>query len=273
MRADSTRPISSAIPEFQEAFPLTNSWPAPASLASRDAGANAIPRARGIASPKRGGPPPQPRAGFLLMDSSLRPLSFNGEAVQILGYPDEPAIKGRPDMFLVRKIRSSLMGHQASCETPFVTEFRSGKRRYLVPRLCSGGARQGPASSEDSAPIGKRSLRPYGPLKRVRTIPPHSTRGRSVGTLSAGSKQQGDCRSDACESKYGEELSANDHGQNGRIVSHRNHGANYHDQPVLSWQTCVFSPRFLPANRFSSRPESITQEEIAEWASPEGWYE
>ncbi len=36
-------------------------------------------------------PPSRSAAGFLLMDSSLNPISFNTEAIQILSYPDKLA--------------------------------------------------------------------------------------------------------------------------------------------------------------------------------------
>ena len=71
-------------------------------------------------------PPSRSPAGFLLMDSSLNPISFNTEAIQILGYPDK---MGR--LFLVEKIRSTLLSGRALGNAPFVTEFRSGRRHYF----------------------------------------------------------------------------------------------------------------------------------------------
>ena|SRR5437016_6347882 len=76
-------------------------------------------------------PPPRSAVGFLLLDSSLRPLSFNAEAIQVLSYPDKLAEVRRPDVFLAGKIHSSLISQQSSRESPLVTEFRSGRRRYL----------------------------------------------------------------------------------------------------------------------------------------------
>jgi DNA-binding CsgD family transcriptional regulator len=74
---------------------------------------------------------PNPPAGLLLMDSSLNPISFNAEAIQILSYPDNLANRTRPSVFLSRKVRSSLISQQSSAESPFVTEFRSGRRQYF----------------------------------------------------------------------------------------------------------------------------------------------
>lgn len=65
------------------------------------------------------------------MDSLLRLVSFNVQAIEILGYPDKPAKLTHSDALLAAKIRSSLVSQQASGDSPFVTEFRSGRRRYL----------------------------------------------------------------------------------------------------------------------------------------------
>ncbi|PYN32993.1 MAG: hypothetical protein DMD98_13315, partial [Candidatus Rokuibacteriota bacterium] len=65
-----------------------------------------------------------------MLDSSLRPLSFNTEAIRVLGYPDTPANVRRPDVFLAGKIRARLMSEPASRESPLVAEFQSGRRRY-----------------------------------------------------------------------------------------------------------------------------------------------
>jgi DNA-binding CsgD family transcriptional regulator len=70
-------------------------------------------------------------SGFLLLDSERKPISFNAEAVQILSYPDTAAKSKEPESFLTDKIRSLLMSRQTGEGMPFVTEFRSGRRRYF----------------------------------------------------------------------------------------------------------------------------------------------
>jgi len=75
-------------------------------------------------------PPPKCALGFLLMDSSLNLISCNVEATHILSYPDKLANLRRQELYVRGKIRSTLMS-QASGESPFVTEFRSGRRRYF----------------------------------------------------------------------------------------------------------------------------------------------
>ena len=74
---------------------------------------------------------PSSAVGFLLLDSSLRPISFNAEAIKVLTYPDPLGDIRHPDIFLTGKIRSSLLSHPPSPESPLVTDFQSGKRRYL----------------------------------------------------------------------------------------------------------------------------------------------
>jgi DNA-binding CsgD family transcriptional regulator len=69
-------------------------------------------------------------AGFVLMDSSLNPISFNAEAVEILDYPNKPANPRRSDILLT-KISSTLLSGQPLGDARSVTEFRSGRRRYF----------------------------------------------------------------------------------------------------------------------------------------------
>src|SRR5260221_2103763 len=70
-------------------------------------------------------------AGFLLLDSSLSIVSFNGEAVQILSYPDNVTILTISDLLRTETIQSRLITQQASGESVFVKEFKSGRRTYF----------------------------------------------------------------------------------------------------------------------------------------------
>jgi DNA-binding CsgD family transcriptional regulator len=70
-------------------------------------------------------------AGFLLTDFLLNPISFNAEAIEILSYPEKLADLARSELFLTEKIRSTLISPRPSGESRFVTEFRSGRRRYF----------------------------------------------------------------------------------------------------------------------------------------------
>lgn len=65
-----------------------------------------------------------------MIDCSLSPVSFNGEAIQILGYPDNIEKLKRSELHLTEEVRSRLKTGQSSDDLLFVTEFQSGKRRY-----------------------------------------------------------------------------------------------------------------------------------------------
>lgn len=66
-----------------------------------------------------------------MVDCSLSPVSFNGEAIQILGYPGNIEKLTRSELHLTEEIRSRLKTGQSSDDLLFVTEFQSGKRRYF----------------------------------------------------------------------------------------------------------------------------------------------
>ena len=88
---------------------------------------------------------PNSVAGFLLIDTSLNPISFNEEAIQILRYPDNLANLRRPGVFLARRIRSILVTQQSLSESAFVTEFRSGRRRYFCRAFLVGSDAKEPS--------------------------------------------------------------------------------------------------------------------------------
>jgi len=76
-------------------------------------------------------PPSRTAAGFLLLDSLLNPISFNAEAIQILGYPDKMGKLKRTEVFVAERIRLTLLSGRPLGNVPFVTEFRSGRRHYF----------------------------------------------------------------------------------------------------------------------------------------------
>ena len=80
-------------------------------------------------------------AGFVLVDSMLNPISFNAEAVQILGYRNGENRVAELSMaevtaLLASKIHSVLAVDSSLGRTPFVTEFMSGRRRYVCRTFC-----------------------------------------------------------------------------------------------------------------------------------------
>src|SRR5260370_38515512 len=68
--------------------------------------------------------------GVILLDSSLKLVSFNAEAIQILGFADAPETARNPDLRLARMIRATLQSQQPAAESYFVTEFRPGPGHY-----------------------------------------------------------------------------------------------------------------------------------------------
>jgi hypothetical protein len=147
-------------------------------------------------------PPSRSAAGLLLMDSSLNPISFNAEAIQILGYPDKLANLRHTEVFLGEKIRSTLLSGQRSGDAPLVTEFRSGKRHYFCRAFLVD------AHSKD---------------------PSHA----SIAVLDARPEQQGDCKSDERQSQHREGLSATDYDQDGSVLALGSCGENYDDPTVV----------------------------------------
>jgi DNA-binding CsgD family transcriptional regulator len=89
--------------------------------------------------------PTQP--GLIIVDSSLGVVAYNGEALNILSYPDQPGSLRHPEAWLGNKIRSDLVGKQSP--TRFVEGFRSARRTYLcrsfpldVNKSSAGGPNQ-----------------------------------------------------------------------------------------------------------------------------------
>ena len=90
------------------------------------------PVLKAVTSPTRNAAPSPPTSvGFLLLDSAFQPISFNAEAIRILGYPDQFANVRRPHVLLAERIHLHLLRQGPPGESPLVTEFRSGRRRYL----------------------------------------------------------------------------------------------------------------------------------------------
>ncbi len=71
-------------------------------------------------------------AGFLLLDSSLRPIYANQDAVRILCYPEAPKPSKAAMQAIKKRVDSLLRGHLPLPGSPSLVEFSSGKRRYLL---------------------------------------------------------------------------------------------------------------------------------------------
>jgi len=71
-------------------------------------------------------------AGFLLLDTSLRPIYANQDALRILCYPTAPKRSKAATQAIKKRLRSLLRGHLPSLGSPSLVEFSSGKRHYLL---------------------------------------------------------------------------------------------------------------------------------------------
>ncbi|HKH98947.1 MAG TPA: LuxR C-terminal-related transcriptional regulator [Candidatus Sulfotelmatobacter sp.] len=69
------------------------------------------------------------RPGLIVVDNGLGVVAYNGEALKILTYPDQPDKIRHLDSWLSNKIRSELVGRMSP--PSFVEAFRSSKRLYL----------------------------------------------------------------------------------------------------------------------------------------------
>ena len=110
-------------------------------------------------------PPPRSAVGVLLLDPSLSPVAFNAEAIRVLSYPTQLEDVGRPDLFLSGKIRGSLLSQQPARDSALVTEFRSGRRRYLCRAFVVDSGAKGPSRASiavllERAPFGVIPLSP-----------------------------------------------------------------------------------------------------------------
>lgn len=70
--------------------------------------------------------------GLLLLDTFLRPLYVNDEAVSILSYPQASRGNGHGASFLKQRIDSLLAHRNGSPDPKFSEEFASGRRHYQV---------------------------------------------------------------------------------------------------------------------------------------------
>lgn len=73
------------------------------------------------------------RAGLILLDSSLKPVYWNSEALRIAAYPSPPS--KAPGAQFLESIRLTVGEKPGSNGSSMTTEFMSGKRRYLCRTL------------------------------------------------------------------------------------------------------------------------------------------
>src|SRR5437899_11157804 len=79
---------------------------------------NAHPPMRSPSTKPQTVPPRRSATGFLLLDSSLRPIAFNPEALRVLSYPNELAHGARPAVLRAGTMRQALLDPRPSGESP-----------------------------------------------------------------------------------------------------------------------------------------------------------
>jgi len=68
--------------------------------------------------------------GFILLESSFKPIYSSPGAIEILAFPEKPREIKSLDKFVTERIRGVLFKERSDPQLGFVTEFSSGKRRY-----------------------------------------------------------------------------------------------------------------------------------------------
>src|ERR1019366_548714 len=81
--------------------------------------------------------------GFILVNSSMKPLFVNSAAAQILAYPQKVETIKHLDEYLASKIRSTPLFEQSSHAPALVVQFQSGKRLYLCRAFRVNAVTQG----------------------------------------------------------------------------------------------------------------------------------
>jgi DNA-binding CsgD family transcriptional regulator len=69
--------------------------------------------------------------GMLLLDSSLKPIYANSEALHVLAYPTDPRMIRVPLDYLDKRVRPWFRDDFTSRSRVLLSEFQSGNRRYL----------------------------------------------------------------------------------------------------------------------------------------------
>ncbi len=68
--------------------------------------------------------------GLLVVDTSLNVVATNGDAIQILTFPERSEKIGNLNTWLGNRVRSCLLDRRSSAPKDFVKDFRSARRTY-----------------------------------------------------------------------------------------------------------------------------------------------
>jgi DNA-binding CsgD family transcriptional regulator len=85
--------------------------------------------------------------GLLVVDTALKVVASNQEAIQMLAFPDQPENTRHLDRWLSNRIRNQLVDGQSPRSAKFLTEIRSGKRTYVCRSFSLSAEAEGHASA------------------------------------------------------------------------------------------------------------------------------
>jgi DNA-binding CsgD family transcriptional regulator len=85
--------------------------------------------------------------GLLVVDTTLKVVASNGEAIQVLAFPDQPGTNGHLDTWLSNRIRNQLVDGRTQSSPRFLGEFQSGKRTYVCRSFSLSAEAQGRATA------------------------------------------------------------------------------------------------------------------------------
>lgn len=69
--------------------------------------------------------------GLLIVDTALKMVASNPEAIQMLAFPDHPETIRHLDVWVSNRIRIRLLDGQSDGSPRFLSEVQSGKRTYM----------------------------------------------------------------------------------------------------------------------------------------------
>lgn len=74
---------------------------------------------------------PASTPGLVLMDSNLKPLYANAQAVKILAYPRDGRMAGSLEKLVLEKVQTALPKLRSRARSSFLAGFQSGRRHYI----------------------------------------------------------------------------------------------------------------------------------------------
>ena len=97
--------------------------------------------------------------GFLILDSSMRPIFVNSAAAKILAYPRDLNTKENLNVYVADTIRSRLLLEKPANGAVVVSRFKSGRRQYFCRTFRFNGKEAGGAEASYAVILERGSAR------------------------------------------------------------------------------------------------------------------